>query len=203
MRSGKKTGLWFDEFAIPYAIFHAQNYRITIASPLGGAAPIDPQSLEESTVKNKTIRTVLDNTQILNEIENSDFDLIYIPGGNGTMYDLCQNSALSQLLLEQHTTDRLIATVCHGAICLTHLEVNQTPYVRNRKLTCFSNAEEMTTGQDKEYDVLVETRLRELGAILTINEPWSEQVVIDGKLISGQNPQSCERLAKVIVDLLR
>lgn len=203
MRSGHKTGLWFNEFAIPYSIFHTQGYRMTIASPLGGDTPIDKQSLEDNTLKNKEIKTVLHNTQALNEIDGNSFDLIYIPGGNGTMYDLCQNPVLSQLLLKQHTANKLIATVCHGAVCLTTLKIDNTPYVANRKLTCFSNSEELTTGQDKEYDFLLETRLRELGAKVTVSEPWSEHVVVDGKLISGQNPQSCECLAKVIVDLLK
>lgn len=205
-RSGRKTGLWFDEFAIPYSIFKAHRHHIVVASPSGGQAPIDPQSLEESSaslIDNTIAKAALNDTQRLSEISIDSIDALYIPGGNGTMYDLYQNQALSQLLLHRHETNRLIATACHGAVCLSSLEIDGKPYVKQRKLTCFSDAEELQTGQENEYDFLLETHLRQLGAELTVCAPWHEHIVVDDRLVTGQNPQSCERLAKVIVDLLR
>ncbi|MBL4850756.1 MAG: type 1 glutamine amidotransferase domain-containing protein [Gammaproteobacteria bacterium] len=208
LRSGRKTGVWFDEFAIPYALFRDKGYVITLASPKGGITPIDPQSLDESITlrghKTNTLsaKTALNNTKILDEIAANDFDALYIPGGNGTMYDLSQNQTLNQILLRRDEANQLIASVCHGVVCLTALEKNGRPFVQQRKLTCFSNAEEVLTGAEDEYDFLLETRLRELGAEVTTNTPWSEHIVMDGKLITGQNPQSCQQLAKVIVNLL-
>ena len=215
LRSGRKTGLWFDEFAIPYIHFKEQGYRITVASPLGGNAPIDAQSLNESILHqghvtprgyaadNADVMAALNNTTTLSFVDTNNTAVLYIPGGNGTMVDLQNNHTLNQILLHRHNTNQLIATLCHGAICLTSLMIEDTPLVQQRKLTCFSDAEEMQTGFNNEYDFLLETRLRELGAEVTVNSLWSENVVVDDNLITGQNPQSCERLAKIIINLTR
>jgi len=216
LRSGRKTGVWFDEFAIPYSLFKDKGYVITIASPKGGITPIDPQSLNESiapqepapakawghVTNNSGAKAVLNKTRVLSEIAANDFDALYIPGGNGTMYDLRHNKILNQILLRRDETNQLIASVCHGVVCLTSLEKNDLPFVQQRKLTCFSDAEEILTEAEGEYDFLLETRLRELGAEVTVNTPWTEHIVIDGNLITGQNPQSCEQLAKIIADVL-
>ncbi len=202
MRSGRSTGLWFDEFAIPYSVFKSHGLNMTIASPKGGIAPIDPQSLAESQADNPAAKAALANTLALDEVVDNMFDALYIPGGNGTMYDLAKNALLEKILQQHIDSDCLIASVCHGAVCFTSLRQNGIPYVSNRAMTCFSNAEEHQTGAAEEYDFLVEDKCRELGAKISIADPWQEHTVQDGKLITGQNPQSCERLAKVLVDKL-
>jgi len=202
LRSGRKTGLWFDEFAIPYLIFKEKGCRITVASPKGGTAPIDPQSLSESITNNPAAKALLNHTETLCSIVEKNYDGLYIPGGNGAMYDLHKNSELAQIITRRYYANQLIASVCHGPICLTSITQHGVPLIKQRKLTCFSDAEEMQTDCADEYDFLLETRLRELGAKVTVASPWTENVVVDDKLITGQNPQSCERLAKIVVDCL-
>lgn len=42
--TGKKTGFWVEEFASPYYALLDKDAQITIATPKGGAASIDPCS---------------------------------------------------------------------------------------------------------------------------------------------------------------
>lgn len=91
MRSGRKTGLWYDEFAIPYSVFKSHALDITVASPLGGRAPIDRQSLSESQGEILAANQALENTVPLASLSPQLFDAIYLPGGNGTMYDLARS----------------------------------------------------------------------------------------------------------------
>ena len=202
MRSGRRTGLWYDEFAIPYSVFKSSTLDITVASPRGGRAPIDPQSLDESQGEAPEASQVLENTVPLTSLNQHPFDAIYLPGGNGTMYDLPNDTALVDILHSHIDSGRLIASLCHGAVCLSSVTLDGVAFVKNRTMTCFSNAEEKLTGAADEYDFLLEDKLREQGARLSFSRPWTENIVVDGKLITGQNPQSSERLAKLLVDSL-
>src|ERR1700722_19951534 len=42
--NGKPTGLWLEEFAPPYYLCREAGVEVTVASPKGGTAPIDPKS---------------------------------------------------------------------------------------------------------------------------------------------------------------
>ncbi len=202
MRSGRKTGLWYDEFAIPYSVFKSHALDITVASPLGGRAPIDRQSLSESQGEILAANQALENTVPLASLSPQLFDAIYLPGGNGTMYDLPKDTVLIDILQTHINAGRLLASLCHGAVCLSSVTQNGAAFTKNRAMTCFSNTEEQLAGATDEYDFLLENKLREQGAKLSFTQPWTENVVIDDKLITGQNPQSSERLAKVLVDSL-
>lgn len=72
----------------------------------------------------------------------------------------------------------------------------------DKKVTCFSNKEEMISHMDEEVPFFLETKLRELGADVEIEKPWSEHVCVDGKIITGQNPRSSLLLAEQVVDVL-
>lgn len=196
-----QTGLWFEEFAIPYHLFREQTYTITVASLKGGIAPIDPRSLpkdQEAQTYSDALQA-LQYTEPLNNININDYDAIFFPGGHGTMYDLPVDE-IGQIVSKFINADKIVAAVCHGpAALVTAKNHDGTLVVKGKKLTGFTNEEEQEVQLDKLMPFLLESRLRELGAEFAATPKWSDNVVVDGKLITGQNPQSSASTAKAVI----
>ena len=200
------TGLWFEEFAIPYKEFLSQCFDITVASPRGGNVPLDPRSepKPEEAEQTAQARSVLRQTLPLSEVAATNFDAIFLPGGHGTMFDLPENTTLQHLLGEFASQDKVIAAVCHGPAGLVgaHL-ANGTPLVAGKTITAFTNSEERAAELDQSMPFLLESRLRALGGNFIAQPNWSDHVERDRKLITGQNPQSSASVAKAVIEALQ
>lgn len=202
MNEDHKTGLWISEFGEAYVEFSKAGYNITVASPLGGKAPIDPRSLEEGTTQ-EILDTAkyLENTVKLDNIEDgSKFDAIFLPGGHGTMFDLPHNQKLQALICELYEADKVVAAVCHGPAGLIGVTLSDgTSLVSGKNIAAFTDAEERETTLDRFMPFLLETRLRERGANVVTTSNWTDNVQITGNLITGQNPQSTTSVAKKVI----
>lgn len=200
------TGLWFEEFAVPYRMFTTEGYAITVTSPLGGEAPIDYKSLEgyNPCPENEQARSALRNTRRLDAgICAADYEAVFFPGGHGTMFDLPDNPEVQRLIGEFASQDKVIASVCHGPACLVGARhADGTALVQGRRLTAFTDSEEKAVALDEAMPFLLESRLRELGAEFVPAADWSDHIVVDGKLVTGQNPQSSGRAAQAVIELL-
>lgn len=203
---GHPTGLWFEEFAVPYGLFREQGYAITVASPRGGEAPVDPRSLEgyQATPQNEAARAALRDTRRVDSSLRADaFDAIFFPGGHGTMFDLPDNPEIRRLVSEFAQADKVLASVCHGPACLVGAMLRDgTPLVKGRRVTAFTDEEERAVELDRLMPFLLETRLRELGAEFVPAANWQDNVVVDGRLVTGQNPQSSASAARAVIRLL-
>jgi putative intracellular protease/amidase len=200
--NGKPTGMWFEEFAIPYQIFRAQGYRVTVASPTGGSAPIDPGSLPADG-EPADLLGVVAHTRPLAEIRVEDHDALFLPGGHGTMFDL-PSPAVGALVGRFADQGKAVAAVCHGPAGLVAARrADGRPVVAGHQLTAFTNAEEAAVHLTEVMPFLLETRLRELGAAFIDAPLWSDHVVVDRLLITGQNPQSSASAAQALVEVLR
>lgn len=199
------TGLWFEEFAIPFERFTAEGHVVTVASIKGGKVPVDPRSepLDEQSLAVRGPREVLKHTQRLLELDISGYDAVFFPGGHGTMFDFPPNhevAAVASRLLEE---GKVVAAVCHGPAALVEAKNRDgAPLVRGRKLAAFTDAEEREVQLDTLMPFLLETRLRELGALMQPAPNWREHVVVDGMLVTGQNPQSSAAAANAVLRLL-
>lgn len=201
-----RTGVWFEEFAVPYHMFQAQGWDITVASPRGGSVPLDPRGEPKGDESEKTAeaRAVLQQTIALSEVSADQFDAVYIPGGHGAMFDLAEDVTLENLLGDFARQDKVIASVCHGLAGLVKARrTDGTPLVAGKTITSFTNNEESVGGLDPLMPFLLETRLRELGANVVVQPNWSDHIERDGKLLTGQNPQSSRSLARAIIETLQ
>ncbi len=203
---GHPTGLWFEEFAVPYTLFREQGYDVTVASPGGGDAPIDPASLEgyEPTPENEAARAALKETRRVDaSLQADDFAALFFPGGHGTMFDLPDNPEIRRLVSAFAQADKVLASVCHGPACLVGAMLSDgTPLVKGRRVTAFTDSEERAVELDGLMPFLLETRLRELGAQFVPGVNWQDNVVVDGRLVTGQNPQSSASAARAVIGLL-
>ncbi len=206
MKEGHKTGLWLSEFGEAYVEFDKLGYEKTVASPLGGKAPIDHRSLE-GELPQVILDTAkhLKNTIKLDEIDDvTKYDAIFIPGGHGPMFDLPDNEKLQSIIRELYEADKVVAAVCHGPVGLVNVTLSDgSPLVKDKTVTSFTDEEEKEMTLDRFMPFLLETKLRERGAKFVGQSNWSNHAQIDGNIITGQNPQSTENVVKEIIKQLK
>lgn len=202
---GKQTGIWLEEYTVPYLLFSQAGYDITVASPKGGNVPIDPGSVgKESPEDWKEAIALLANTKPIETMSATDFDAIFFPGGHGAMFDLADNQQVKNLLTELERADKVIAAVCHGPAGLVGAKkADGTPLVAGKTITSFTDAEESAAGKVDDVPFLLETKLREEGGNFIIGEKWASHVQVDGKLVTGQNPASSKAIAEAVIKLLQ
>lgn len=202
--NGKKTGVWLEEIAVPYLTLAKAGLAITVASPKGGAVPLDPTSLDEASVaKWPDIMELLKNSAPLKDIQAHGFDAIVLPGGHGTMMDFAADAELKRLLLDFAKADKIIAAVYHGPAGLVGAKKpDGTPLVAGKTVTAFTDEEEIAVQLEKVVPFMLEATLRSEGANFVGGPMWAPHVEIDGNLITGQNPASSEALANAVLERL-
>lgn len=198
------TGLWFEEFAIPYEAFRKAGFAVTVASPNGGRAPIDPRSApnqDQAQMYGAAVAALCD-TRALKGIDAGEYAAIFFPGGHGTMFDM-PSEPVGRLVSQFADAGKVVAAVCHGpAAFVRAVRADGTPLVKGRKVTAFTNEEERAVELDRLMPFLLESRLRELGAEFVPAPRWSDHVVVDGRVITGQNPQSSASAARAVIAAL-
>jgi putative intracellular protease/amidase len=202
---GEPTGLWLEEFAVPYMEFKSKGYHINVASIEGGKAPIDPRSTPSAEQKEAWADAIeaLGETLSVASIKAADYDAVFMPGGHGTMFDFPSSEDLHKVLRDFAQQNKVIAAMCHGPASLVGVTMDDgRPLVSGRAITSFTNEEEAAAGFTKKMPFLLENRLRALGANFVEEPNWADHVQVDGKLITGQNPQSSKSTALAVINAL-
>lgn len=207
----KKTGFWLEEFTAPYYVLLDSGLEITLASPAGGQPPLDPQSdvpsaqtdTTERFKQDKVAQSALANTTKLADIYPERFDAVFYPGGHGPLWDLAENTDSQRIIETFMEENRPIAAVCHAPAIFKHTKRDDgKSVISGRRVTGFSNTEEAAVGLTKIVPFLVEDMLKANGGLYEKGPDWGSFVVVDGNLISGQNPASSEAAAKVLLQFL-
>lgn len=197
----KKTGVYLEEFAVPFLIFEKSNIDMTIASIEGGVSPVDEGSMSCSNPMewDKCIK-ILRNTKKLYDINYKEFDGVYFPGGHGPMFDIAENKKVKEVVEYFFNEGKLLSAICHGVCAFVGAKTQQgTPIVKNKKITSFTNKEEEIVKLTEFVPFLLEDKLKELGANFVSKAPWQEHVEIDRNIITAQNQNSAELLAQKII----
>lgn len=140
----------------------------------------------------------------LSDVDTAAYDAVFIPGGHGPMEDLAHDPDLGRILTEFDAAGKIIAPLCHGpAALLTANRPGGGWLFQGRTLTVFTNEEERLNGTADNAPWLVESVLRARGAVVhSAANAWESNVVVDGNLISGQNPGSSKALAEKVIATL-
>ncbi|MFV1592820.1 type 1 glutamine amidotransferase domain-containing protein [Phaeobacter sp. JH20_36] len=209
--TGEKTGFWLEEFAAPYYVFKDAGAEVTLASPKGGQPPLDPKSDDDSAHTEATRRFkddpaaqgALANTKVLSEVTDAGFDAIFYPGGHGPLWDLAEDADSRRLIEGFARSDRPVGAVCHAPAVFRHTEgADGKPLVAGKRVTGFTNTEEEAVGLTDVVPFLVEDMLKANGGLYEKQDDWAEFAIIDGKLVTGQNPASSEDAARKLMSLL-
>lgn len=211
--TGTPTGLWAEELAVPYYALADAGVDVTLASPAGGPAPIDPGSVKpigqndpvvERFLADTALQALIAATPKASAFDGAEFDAVFFPGGHGTMWDLPVDDGVTRAVERAFAANKLIAAVCHGAAGLvTAKRPDGQSIVKDVRVNSFTDAEEVAVGLEKVVPFMLETRLRELGGRFEGTGNWQAFAIRDGQLITGQNPQSSHRVAQELLKAMR
>ena len=210
--TGKKTGFWLEEFAAPYYVFKDAGADITVVSPKGGQPPLDPKSDAADAQTDATRRfksdaaaqAVLAHTGKLSSVSGKDFDALFYPGGHGPLWDLAEDADSIKLIESMSAAGKTVSAVCHAPGIFRHAKAaDGSLLVKGKKVTGFTNTEEAAVHLTDIVPFLVEDMLVKNGGLYSKGADWQSYVVVDGKLITGQNPASSAAAALAVLDQLQ
>jgi putative intracellular protease/amidase len=222
--TGHRTGVWLEELATPYYALLDGGVEITLVSIKGGAIPWDPRSLpaeagegpgekpEEQQEVPASVRRFLADDEAVQSARNSPalgsvdahfFDAVFLPGGHGPMWDAANDKTLARVVGSMFDGGKVVAAVCHGPAGLVKArQKDGRSIIDGRRVSCFTNTEEAAVGLTAVVPFLLEDRLKELGGRFERGSDWQPFAVVDGNLITGQNPQSSELVAGHVLSSL-
>ena len=207
--SGEKTGLWLAELTHPLHELEAAGHRALIASIQAGKAPVDGDSLNMTDPINARywergdLQQRLKNAPALADLNGADYDAIFFTGGYGTMWDFRESTAAQRLTREIYERGGIVAAVCHGPAALVDVKLANGEYlVQGKRLAAFTNQAEEATGGIKIVPFLLADALVAHGALHQPAANWAENVVVDGRLITGQNPASAAAVGRALLRAL-
>ena len=208
--TGHKTGFWLEEFATPYYAFRDAGVELTLASPKGGQPPIDPKSdLPENQTpamarfkQDRAAQKGLSKTVKLADMKSDDYDSIFYVGGHGPMWDLVDNPASIALIEAFYDSGKPVAAVCHSPAVFHKVMHKGEPLVKGKRVTGFSNGEEEAVQLTHVVPFLVEDELKRVGGLYEKAPDWQSFAIVDGRVITGQNPASSATAAQALLKVL-
>ncbi|MDQ8020700.1 MAG: type 1 glutamine amidotransferase domain-containing protein [Moraxellaceae bacterium] len=211
--SGKQTGIWSDELAVPYYGFRDAGIDVVLASPRGGVVPFDPNSLKpagendaevDRMLADPVAQAAIRNTVPVASVNAADFDAVFFAGGHGTMWDLPGDAGVTRAVESAWNAGKVVAAVCHGPAGLVSARGADGKSILNgRRVSGFTDSEENAVGLASVVPFALETRMRELGGLFEHGPDWQPFAVTDGKLVTGQNPASSGLVAEKVLALLQ
>lgn len=208
--TGTPTGYYLSEVSHPYHELNKVGISVDIASIKGGKAPVDPKSLDLDDPINKEFwenpktKNKIENTLKISEVKSSDYQGILFSGGHGTMWDFRGNEDVQKLIKELYENDGAVAAVCHGPAALVDVKLsNGEPLVKGKKVAGFTNAEEKKVELETVVPFMLESMLRENGAEFVEGGLFEENVQVDQRLVTGQNPASAKKVGSELAKIIK
>ena len=207
------TGLWLSELTHAWQVFDDHGFEQTLVSPAGGKVPLEPRALKfpnyDKTAKawhaDPANMALLQNTLRPDEVDSTDYDAIYFTGGHAVMYDFPDSEGLQRITREIYERGDVVASVCHGYCGLLNTKLSDGSYlIAGKKMTGFAWLEEVLARVDKLVPYNAEERAKQRGALYEKGKiPFTSYAVVDGNLVTGQNPGSAKETAKKVASLLQ
>lgn len=203
-----KTGLWLSEATHFYDELAGRNLPFDIASPTGGAVPIDEKSIDKrDTINEKwyndpAFRSKLDNSLRLDDVNPANYQILYLTGGHGTMWDFPDNAVLQSIIRQIYEKGGMVAAVCHGVSGLLNVTLSDgSLLIDNRQVTGFSNMEEKLVRLEEEVPFLLEDALKQKRALYSKSLiPFLPYIEVDERLVTGQNPLSARKVGRKVLE---
>lgn len=199
------TGVWFSEFFEPFEIFRKAGCDITVASPRGGPAPVDPRGCPkvEEIVAVRDALERLNATRTLAKMRAADFDGIFMPGGHGPMFDLATDPVLKHLIAAFWAAGKPVGAVCHGPASLLQVDLGDgSTLLHDKRVTGFTKGEDAQDALFAHMPFSLQERMESEGAEFIEGPPRAIHAEIDGLLVTGQNPASAEETARSFLSVL-
>jgi putative intracellular protease/amidase len=201
--TGRSTGFWLAEAAHPWRVFTDAGYRVDLVSIQGGRSPIDGADTSDPVQQAFLDEVDLSAARPVAAADPAGYRAVLYVGGHGAMWDFPGNPALTRLGTDIYAAGGVVAAVCHGPAGLLDIrEPDGSLLIAGRDLTSFTDAEEAEIGLDTVVPFLLQSALRQRGARHQDAGIFAPRVVVDGRLVTGQNPPSSAGVAQQVVRLL-
>jgi putative intracellular protease/amidase len=207
------TGLWLSELAHAWEVFAEHGFEQTLVSPKGGAVPLEPRSLSfpnydrvaKAWHSDPAKMGLLESTASPDQIDSAEYDAIYFTGGHAVMYDFPDSEGLQRITREIWEGGGVVSSVCHGYCGLLNTRLSDgTLLVAGKHLTGFAWQEEVLARVDKLVPYNAEEEMKSRGArYQKALLPFVSYAVVDGNLVTGQNPGSAKETAQKVSARLR
>jgi putative intracellular protease/amidase len=206
--TGQPTGFYLGEVTHPLAVFDAAGIAVEFASIQGGEPPVDGLDLNDATNarywNDAAFRNAIRSTQRLDQIDSAKYSAIFYAGGHGAVWDFPDSPAVQAKTREVFEAGGIVAAVCHGPAALVNVRLGDGRYlVAGKRLSAFTDDEERAVQLDQVVPFLLASTLVERGALHQAAPDWSSKVTVDGRLVTGQNPQSATATGEAVRDLLQ
>jgi putative intracellular protease/amidase len=207
------TGLWLSELAHAWEVFAEHSFEQALVSPKGGAVPLEPRSLSfpnydrvaKAWHSDPAKMGLLESTASPDQIDSAEYDAIYFTGGHAVMYDFPDSEGLQRITREIWERGGVVSSVCHGYCGLLNTRLSDgTLLVAGKHLTGFAWQEEVLARVDKLVPYNAEEEMKSRGALYQkALLPFVSYAVVDGNLVTGQNPGSAKETAQKVSARLR
>jgi len=202
--TGRSTGAYASEVAESWQVFASAGFRVEVASIRGGRPPLEAVDLADPAQRaffaDEAMAAAMAKTRPVHEVDPTAYEIVFTAGGHGAVWDLPYDEDLAALLRDAYAHHAVIAAVCHGPAALLGVRLSNGEYlVAGRKVACFTNDEERAVGMTSVVPFLLADELIERGAEHDAVGPFLPHVVVDGRLVTGQNPVSTELVARQAV----
>ncbi|MFJ8833828.1 type 1 glutamine amidotransferase domain-containing protein [Micromonospora aurantiaca] len=202
-RTGRSTGYYVGEAAEPWEVFRSAGYDVDLVSVAGGEPPVDGRDENDSTQNDFLATAGVTDTPKAADVDPAGYDVILFSGGHGTMWDFPDDPDLARIARSVYERGGVVAAVCHGPSALVNLTLTDgSRLVAGKRVAGFTNSEEAAVGLTDEVPFLLADKLGEAGAQHVPAPDFTEHVVVDGRLVTGQNPQSARAVADAVVKLI-
>ena len=219
-QTGWPIGFWAAELTHPLHVFQDAGYEVELVSTEGGTIEMDGYSnpMDESGysahdvvslgyLQQSSFKAMLEDTKPLSEVNASDFDAVFLVGGQGPMYTFRGNASLEKLFVDFYESGKPSAVVCHATTLLLEAKVSTGDLlIKGKTWTGFADAEEQFADdavgmQIQPYRIETEARKIE-GTTFKVAAPFSSYAIADGNLITGQQQNSGAAAARLVVEQL-
>ncbi|WP_175963494.1 type 1 glutamine amidotransferase domain-containing protein [Burkholderia pyrrocinia] len=205
--TGEPTGFYLGEVTHPLAELDVAGIPVEFASIQGGEPPVDGLDLTDEINarywNDRDFRDALRHTQRLGDVDASKYAAVFFAGGHGAMWDFPGNPDVQKVTREIYEAGGVVAAVCHGPAALVDLKLGDGTYlVAGKNLSAFTDEEERAVQFDRVVPFLLASTLMQRGALHHPVPNWTAKVVVDGRLVTGQNPQSAAGVGAAIRHLL-
>ncbi|NQX39371.1 type 1 glutamine amidotransferase domain-containing protein [Pedobacter steynii] len=201
--TGAATGYYLGEVSHAWKVLKEAGYEMDFVSPKGGNPPVDGFDLSDAVNKefweDEVYHQKISNSHKPSEVKAEDYTAIYYAGGHGAVWDLPDNQEIAALATKIYENNGVVSAVCHGPAGLVNIRLSNGKFlIDGKKVSGFTNEEEIAVKLEKVVPFLLEDQLKARGGIYEKSAAWQEHVVTDQRLVTGQNPQSAKAVGEAV-----
>ena len=203
------AGYEFSEVADPYFEFTNKSYQVDFASLLWGKTPeyaYDTNHKNSFNFRNSPSFTELNMSHILSEIDITDYDAVFFPGGLWPMVDMLNDPVIKNTIRKFYKANKIVWAVCHWPVALLNIKMQDgSNFLDGKKITSFTQAEEDAAGHplNEMIPFMLDKELKNQGALFSNAGIFESNTVVDWNLVTGQNPASASWVAEEMIQLLK